>query len=162
MSGPPGDSIRLLHTESPSVHWLWRRISYPGLVPEGFLLMNLCSSIILVPSLHLLSLPLWRQGCPLSLTSLTDSRIFSLFGVFLVRTERWLPSSLPEELESAGPQMIFEVIPCMVILMKYEFQVWITDSVETVLKSAGQSYKFNTFAICDFFLMRSYNRQECL
>jgi hypothetical protein len=44
---------------------------------------------------------------PLSLTSLTDSRIFSLFGIFLVRTETWLPSSLPEELESADPQMNF-------------------------------------------------------
>ena len=74
---------------------------------RGFLLMNLCSSIILVSSLHLLSLPLWRQWCPLSLTSLTDSRIFSLFGVFLVRRERSLPSSLPEELESADPQMNF-------------------------------------------------------
>lgn len=87
MSGPPGDSVRLLHTEAPPIHHYDAGFPTQGFFPKAF-----CSGISAPACLDSFSSPavssLVEAMIPLSLTSLTDPRIFRLFGVFPVfRTE---------------------------------------------------------------------------
>ena len=88
MSGPPGDSVRLLHTEAPLIHRYDAAFPTQGFFPRAF-----CSGISAPACLDSFSSPavssLVEAVIALSLTSLTDLRIFRLFSVFPVfRTER--------------------------------------------------------------------------
>lgn len=87
MSGPPGDSVRLLHTEAPPIHHY-----DAGFPTQGFFLKAFCSGISAPVCLDSFSSPpvyfLVEAVIAPSLTSLTDLRIFRLFSVFPVfRTE---------------------------------------------------------------------------
>ena len=76
-------TVRLLHTESPLIHRYDEGFPTQGFFPRAF-----CSGISAPICLDSFSSPtvssLVEAVIPLSLTSLTDPRIFSLFGVFLV------------------------------------------------------------------------------
>ena len=67
MCGPPGDSNCQTPTHGgPTDPSLWCSISYPGLLPEGFLLRNLCSSMSWFLLFPCCLFPSGGSDCPVS------------------------------------------------------------------------------------------------
>ena len=71
MGGPPG-VLRLVHTESPAIHQLQFRFSYPAQVSIRFLFVGVCSGKLY--SLYLSAVSLISRAVPCDFTSLMDLR----------------------------------------------------------------------------------------